>query len=386
MFPSLGLPGRFSNNPAGTTASYYPPSHASGLEQQPPTNTRLPPGTANDPQPYSTPAQLQYENQSPYVNIPQQTSREFPQASSMSFNMDPASYLNMPVDPRLHPQPDVMDIGTPPIQSMMKPATTYNSSQTTPTTPYATPTQTFLPGGSAQPGDDKITSLITQFISEEPAPVQITPPTDTKPPSQSAAARFDQHQPYIDTEQPLRRFEGDKSELEMQQMLAMEMKRMEEEHLEKIKQLEHQQQIASRQYLTLLQEYVRRSGSQRPSQQQQEVLMSVLSDPMSLGILKEILKDDSLPSPDHHMGVTPTLQMTPHYQVKKETTPSSYTPQVTPPTTTPVISPPASVPPPTNIEMVLNDMYWHYKIFLFKFTDLNRACAVLDTCLAEIFT
>lgn len=366
MFPTLGsIPGRFSGTQGGSSPFHFqqPPPHHGGLEQP---GSRLPTST---PQPYSNSSQVQYETSSQYVNIPQRNPRDYGgnqhQSSTIPFNMDPANYLNMSVDPRLHPQPDVMDIGTPPIQSIMKHdvGKIYNSGQTTPTTPYATPTQSFVPSSSSAgpQGNDKITSLITELISEESP---MAPPTDPKP-APLRSANFTHPQQYSDRDIQQQAFEPS-SQTEMER-LAQEMKRMEEEHLEKIKELEYQQQLASRQYLTLLQEYVSKSGSQRPSQQQQEVLMSVLSDPMSLNILKEILKDESNltstigsrepPAPPPPL-TTPTASNTnPHFQIKKEHNPSApsscspYTSQIPPThTSTPVISPPSV--PPISTEMV----------------------------------
>ena len=69
------------------------------------------------------------------------------------------------------------------------------------------------------------------------------------------------------------------------------MKQLEQEHLKHLCELEIQQQVASQQYVELLQEYLNKSGCQPPSQQQHQVLMSVLSDPTSLNILKAIFKD-----------------------------------------------------------------------------------------------
>ena len=75
------------------------------------------------------------------------------------------------------------------------------------------------------------------------------------------------------------------------QLIAEQMKRIEEQQLEQIREIEKQQSIASQQYLLLLQQYVSESGEQ-PTQQQQKDLAAVLSNPASVQILKSILTHD----------------------------------------------------------------------------------------------
>ncbi|XP_019848726.1 PREDICTED: MLX-interacting protein-like isoform X2 [Amphimedon queenslandica] len=75
------------------------------------------------------------------------------------------------------------------------------------------------------------------------------------------------------------------------QLIAEQMKRLEEEQLEQIREIEKQQSIASQQYLLLLEQYVSESGEQ-PTQQQQKDLAAVLSNPASVQILKSILTHD----------------------------------------------------------------------------------------------
>ena len=316
MFSSLNLPNRFSGNFSAIGSSFNSQQQQS-VDQS---DARLTQRRDNA-QSYSN--TMQYENQTTtpsFINIPPQRGLFNQLQSGAPFGMNPSNFLNMPVDSRARSQSNVvMDIGTPPIDPMVKPdaSKVYNSGQTTPTTQYQQP-QSYIPSvPSVTTSDpqDKIGSLLSQFLSEgsnnssnrsrsstpqqttptnynysNPQPMQVTstPPSFRTPPIQ-------QQQPMrnLDTEKLTGEIRG-KTELELR-LIAEQMKQLEEEHLKHLQELEQQQQIASRQYLELLQEYLNKSGCQPPSQQQHQVLMSVLSDPTSLSILKAIFKDDASP-------------------------------------------------------------------------------------------
>lgn len=66
--------------------------------------------------------------------------------------------------------------------------------------------------------------------------------------------------------------------------LAEQMKNLEHQQLEHLREIEKQQSLATQQYLQLLQQYISQT-----SQEQQQVLQSALSDPNSVEILKTIL-------------------------------------------------------------------------------------------------
>lgn len=100
------------------------------------------------------------------------------------------------------------------------------------------------------------------------------------------------------------------------QFIAEQMKRLEEQQLEQIREIEKQQSIATQQYLQLLQQYVSESGEQ-PTQQQQRDLAAVLSNPASVQILKSILTHDKVPSAATPQ-TTPPSNMTPPLVVKQE--------------------------------------------------------------------
>ena len=257
---------------------------------------RMTPQQRNNPQSYSdTP--MQYQNQaSPYVNIPMRGGEgrgggEYP--SQLQYDLNPGSFLSMPVDSRPCPPPVVMDIGTPPISSIMK----SNSDQATPTTPYQSP-QGF---GLSNNQQGKINTLVTQIMSDGTIITSSThqsqiPPTisavaqsnygfsNPSLPPQPSFTTPDNYKPKAPSDST------GKTELELE-LIAHEMKQLEQEHLKHLCELEIQQQVASQQYIELLQEYLNKSGCQPPSQQQHQVLMSVLSDPTSLNILKAIFKD-----------------------------------------------------------------------------------------------
>ena len=72
------------------------------------------------------------------------------------------------------------------------------------------------------------------------------------------------------------------------QLLAEQMQQLEQQQFQQLKEIEKQQTRATQQYLGLLHRYISQSGS-HTSQQQQQVLQSVLSDPSSVHILKTIL-------------------------------------------------------------------------------------------------
>ena len=314
MFPSLGI----GNRPPLSFAPPVTPS-VNSPQQHPADQTE--PGVREETQPY--PTSMQYENQaSPYINIPPRN--YYPQGNiqgTMPYEMTPSSYLNMQVDPRLRPQGDVMDIGTPPIESLLKSGTSsskgFNSGQATTAHLYhsqASHPSPYIPLESISNQQDKFNSLLTQIMNEtsdipgsthqsqNPSAMAYQPSAQYGYANQHSSPNLLPEQSYT-TPPPVRRHSSslgsrkssggdlsEKTELEMQ-LIAEEMKQLEAEQLKHLQELEQQQHIASQQYLQLLQEYVDKSGSQPPSQQQQQVLMSVLSDPTSLSILKAIFKD-----------------------------------------------------------------------------------------------
>ena len=71
-------------------------------------------------------------------------------------------------------------------------------------------------------------------------------------------------------------------------VLAEQVQLLEQQQFQQLKEIEKQQSRATQEYLQLLQQYISQSGS-HPSQQQQQVLQSVLSDPTTVSILKAIL-------------------------------------------------------------------------------------------------
>ncbi len=246
---------------------------------------------------------MQYENQSSspsFINIPQRN--VFNQTQPIPFNMNPSSFLNMSLDSRgRSPSNVVMDIGSPPTDPAIKPTKVFvHSGQTTPTTPYQQ-THSYIQNSQA----DKIGSLLSQFLTEESNnthnTTQQTTPTNytyqNQQPMQvlsTAPFRTPPMQPQSLSSLETEKLAG-KTELEMQ-LISEQMKQLEQEHLKHLRELEQQQQIASQQYLELLQEYLNKSGCQPPSQEQHQVLMTVLSDPTSLNILKAIFKDDTMSS------------------------------------------------------------------------------------------
>ena len=66
--------------------------------------------------------------------------------------------------------------------------------------------------------------------------------------------------------------------------LAEQMKNLEQQQLNQLREIEKQQTYATQQYLQLLQQYISQT-----SEEQQQVLQSALSDPNSVEILKTIL-------------------------------------------------------------------------------------------------
>ena len=79
--------------------------------------------------------------------------------------------------------------------------------------------------------------------------------------------------------------------------IAEQMKKMEEEQLHQIREIDKQQELATQQYLQLVHQYVAQSGDQ-PSQHQQQVLTSALSDPSTVEILKFVLlQGGGVPTP-----------------------------------------------------------------------------------------
>ena len=319
MFPPLNFSNRFSGNFATTGAS----SSSFSSPQQPVTDqsdSRLQKdGSRSFP---STPIHYDSQTTPPFVNIPlPRGGGGYHQPDTLPYEMSPAAFL--PVDPRMRSQSEVMDIGTPPVESLMKPNVgvapkLYESGQgSAPGTPYQQ-TLPFIQPVSNDP-QDKISSLLTQFMGDAPVIPAPPPPTDTTHqhgnnsmpatptdycyPTQHVMPERSFTSPSMQQPQAVaigRTFEtrkvssGEmrgKTELEIQ-LIAEQMKQLEEEHMENLRELEQQQQIASQQYLELLQEYLSRSGSQRPTQQQHQVLMSVLSDPTSLSILKAIFKEE----------------------------------------------------------------------------------------------
>ena len=72
------------------------------------------------------------------------------------------------------------------------------------------------------------------------------------------------------------------------QVLAEQVQLLEQQQYQQLKEIEKQQSQATQEYLNLLQQYIAQSGS-HPSQQQQQVLQSVLSDPATVNILKAVL-------------------------------------------------------------------------------------------------
>ena len=72
------------------------------------------------------------------------------------------------------------------------------------------------------------------------------------------------------------------------EFIAQQMKKMEEEQLHQIREIDKQQELATYQYLQLVHQYVTQSGN-RLSLHQQQLLTSALSDPTIIAILKYVL-------------------------------------------------------------------------------------------------
>lgn len=209
---------------------------------------------------------------------------------------------------------------------------------TTPTTMYqqqqsshpSTPTPSLfpqIPMESVVLNEGKVPSLLTQYLEEEkilpsqPHPPLNPSPEQTPPPMYSYSTP---HQPLYRPQQPnglestfpttpiqhhtpsLRKLSNEfttSPEFNLPEkgsgqeemfvdpnihFIAEQMKRLEQQQLEQLREIEKQQDIATKQYLGLLQQYLSESTDQ-PSQQQQQNLTSVLSDPASVQILKTIL-------------------------------------------------------------------------------------------------
>ena len=267
------------------------------------------------------------------------------------YSVSPTAFLNLPQNARGRSQSEAMDIGTSPVHSNMtmktEMATGIQCSRQFESSPYqqqiplqnrtAHNTQPlYQPGMQQAPmthqkthtqnqQEEKIDSLISQFMleSSENMPSQVpsnTSPSNTPTLQSQSVYGFsnigDQRssygtlpdQPLITTslqqgfgihetsssvatptlsQSLLEEAGSEKTEMEMQ-LIAEHMKKLEEEQLQQLREIEQQQALASQQYLHLLQQYVSQSGEQ-PSPQQQQILTSVLSDPSTVTILKAIL-------------------------------------------------------------------------------------------------
>lgn len=267
------------------------------------------------------------------------------------YSVSPTAFLNLPQNARGRSQSEAMDLGTSPVHSNMTMKTEMTTGMQCSRQFESSPYQQQIPlqnrtAHNAQPlyqpgmqqapvthqkthtqnqQQEKIDSLISQFMleSSENMPSQV--PSNTSPgntPTLQSQSVYgfsnigDQRssygtlpdQPLITTslqqgfgihetsssvttptlsQSLLEEAGSEKTEMEMQ-LIAEHMKKLEEEQLQQLREIEQQQALASQQYLHLLQQYVSQSGEQ-PSPQQQQILTSVLSDPSTVTILKAIL-------------------------------------------------------------------------------------------------
>ena len=253
--------------------------------------------------------------------------------SMMEFGTPPAA--NYPLKSELNARTDLSCS-----HSQFNPVTTPTQYEpaTTPTTMYqqqqsshpSTPTPSLfpqMPMESVVLSEGKVPSLLTQYLEEEkvlpsqphpslnPSPEQ-TPPTMYSysgpqptlyrpqqsnglestfptPPIQPHGSSLRKLSNEFTTPPEFNQPEKGSNQEEMfvdpnMHFIAEQMKRLEQQQLEQLREIEKQQDIATKQYLGLLQQYLSESTDQ-PSQQQQQNLTSVLSDPASVQILKTIL-------------------------------------------------------------------------------------------------
>lgn len=293
-----------------------------------------PPQYGNQPAQYGTqqygnqPAQ--YGNQYlPRAGIPQgeqpyPNQISFQNGSGESFQLNPSDFLNIPQPQEVQMRPErgeVMDLGTTPIigfnQSGSSPSMLYQQQTTTAATPLFPPMQTSSQTLMENP------SLLTSYVPEIPSQshpsLSPTPTTSTEAIYVYGAERYTpipdsypatpiQPQAYQsrktsgDLTVPLvtspipdsaynkgRRGSAPEGVVDPNvQIIAEQMRRLEEQQIEQLREIEKQQTMATSQYLQLLQQYLADSVNQ-PSEQQQRDLASVLSNPSSVQILKSIL-------------------------------------------------------------------------------------------------
>ncbi len=129
-----------------------------------------------------------------------------------------------------------------------------------------------------------------------------------------------------------------------------------EEHMRQLKarqerqllEIEKQQSLAQRQYIELLQQYLQHTTAGRPTEQQQQVLQSVLSDPNLVTILKSVLlsgEPSSAPPPPEDVKPFASPPM-----VQLPTEGSFLQPQTSVPSPLQVpLSPPPGTQPPSGV-------------------------------------
>ena len=95
------------------------------------------------------------------------------------------------------------------------------------------------------------------------------------------------------------------------QFLQEQVRKLSEQQEQQRKEIEKQHSLAEQQYKELMQQYL----SQKPSEQQQQVLQSVLSDPSLLNLLRSLLLSTALPTgaPLGKLAVSPQTSSKPHF-------------------------------------------------------------------------
>ena len=304
------------------------------------------PTIQQQPQPNTTP---QYGNQ--YMTRAPQNNQSYTNQMGYpndNFQLNPSDFLGVPhgQDVQISNEGEVMDISsTPVINFSQKPdnPNLYNTSPANPlyqqTPPSVTP---LFPSQQVMLEN----SLMASYLPEE-SPPQPHPSLSSTPSTSSQAVQYgyptpgqydpsypttpmqQQQQTYCshqvrktsnETTTPIdpnyanlngrRGSEHDSVGMvdPNVQLIAEQMRRLEKQQMEQLREIEKQQNIATGQYLQLLQQYVADSANQ-PSEQVQRDLITVLSNPMSVEILKSILLQEKEPQRTHTAGATPTVSI-----------------------------------------------------------------------------
>jgi MAX-like protein X len=296
------------------------------------TNVVAPPPT--DPPTYiqqnhPIPAEHHYNGQ----YLPDKQVGEYPPGYHGNSTFSPTPFLAIPQESRMKAEGDSMDLGTPP--SMATPirsnVPSYNAPPTTIYQQSSHPTPSYIPLAASQLILESDKSMMTPYIDEiQTTPIGSTPVTPT--PNYGFNSDMQQQMfmgggygttPIQSSNHGSRRSSGQEPLIESVSnvhFIAEQMKRLEKQQLEQLREIEKQQSLATEQYLELLNQYIANSSGREghPSQEQQRELASVLSNPSSVEILKSILLQDKSPKNMVTVPVAPPIA-TPTISIKQET-------------------------------------------------------------------